>query len=162
MAVTLLQSTLLRDILPPYMIPDPSLLIVLFVSLSFPFGRGLVVSFFLGFLTDLLSGAPEGWNTLFAVCIFALNKGILSRILAKYSRSAFGLFLLDFILKLPYMLILATLFRFPIPSYDKLIRVWAGELFTSLVLMPFLFALLSASMGVQKVRLLKINKNKTR
>jgi rod shape-determining protein MreD len=81
MTATLLQSTLLRDLLPAYLVPDPLLLMVLFASLSFPFGRGLLVSFFLGLLTDLLSGAPQGWNALFALCIFTVNKGILARIL---------------------------------------------------------------------------------
>jgi rod shape-determining protein MreD len=162
MTATLLQSTLLRDVLPPYLVPDPALLLVLFASLSFPFGRGLIISFFLGLLTDLLSGAPLGWNALFALGVFAMNKGILARIFLKRSRSALGLFLLDFSMKLPYLAILDHLFGFAVPSYSRLFIIWSGELLASLLLMPFLFHLLSASLGFEKISFLQLKKNSAR
>jgi len=162
MTATLLQSTLLRHVLPAYLLPDSTLLLVLFASLFFPFGRGLIVSFLLGLLADLFSGAPEGWNTLFFLCVFLINRSILSRIFLKRSRSAIGLFLLDFALKLPYLAILSTLFRFPVPSVDRILAGWSGEWFTSLLLMPFLFRLLTETLGFQKIRFLTLQKNSAR
>ena len=160
MTTVLLQSTLLRD-LPPWMVPDLFLLMVLFVSLSFTFGVGIVLCFFLGLLWDLMSGAPEGWHTLFAVCIFSVNHIIEARLFVQRSRSSFGLFLLDFTLKLPYLLLLDTVFGFSLPSYDKLFAMWSGEFLTSLILMPFLFNFLTATMGVQRIRLLSMKKQRS-
>jgi rod shape-determining protein MreD len=158
MAAALLQSTVLRQVLPAPLFPDPTLLLVLFASLSFPFGRGIVACFFLGLMADLLSGAPEGWNTILALCLFAMNKSILAKIFLKRSRSALGLFLLDFALKLPYLWILSGLFRIRLPSYDRILILWSGELLSSLLLMPFLFRLLTASLGFQKISFLHTTK----
>jgi rod shape-determining protein MreD len=161
MAAALLQSTVLRQVLPAFLLPDSSLLLVLFASVSFPLGRGMVVCFCLGLMADLLSGAPEGWNTIFALCIFVVNKSILARIFLKRSRSALGLFLLDFSLKLPYVSILSGLFGFPLPSYDRILILWSGELLSSLLLMPFLFRLLTVTLGLQKISFLNIAKRST-
>jgi len=162
MCAALLQSTLLRDVLPPVLIPDPMLLLVLFASLRFPFGRGLVASFGLGLLADLLSGAPQGMNALFALCVFTVNKGILSRIFLKPSRSAAGLFLLDFSLKLPYRGLLDALFGIPTPSTSGLVLLWSGEMLTSLLLMPLFFRLLSASLGLETIRFVHPRKSGAR
>jgi rod shape-determining protein MreD len=146
----LLQTTVLRFGLPSYLLPDPILLLVLFVSLWFPPGRGLVTAFALGMLADLLSGAPEGWNILFAVSIFAVNRWIQDRIVLGRSRPTLGLFLLDFGLKFPYIVVTRTVsgigYSSEIPS------VWLGEILTSLLLLPLLFALLTRSLGLQPAR----------
>ena len=156
MAAFLLQTTLLRHVLPPFLVPDPTLLLVLFASIAFPFGRGLVASFLLGLFADMLSGAPEGWNALFAMCLFLINRSILERIFLKRSRSALGLFLLDFALKLPYLVLLTTLFGFPLPSPEWVLTIWAGEGITSLLLMPLLFRLLTEILGFQTFRWLTL------
>ena len=155
----LLQSTLLRAWMPAYLIPDLLLLLVLYVSLSLPFGRGIIVSFTLGFLADYLSGAPEGWHAPFFISIFAINKGIQSRIFLKGSRTPLGLFLFDFILKLPYLAILRIMFGFQLPPPGKLATVWLGEVFISLLLMPFIFFLLSKSLGVQRIRFMQVKRS---
>ena len=72
-AVTFLQCTLLRGLFPLDFVPDIILLFVLYTSLSFPYGSGLVLSFFLGLTGDLFSGAPEGWYTLYAIMLFMIH-----------------------------------------------------------------------------------------
>ena len=158
---SILQCTLLRSYLPPYFVPDPILLLVLYGSLSFPLGRGLAMSFALGLLADLMSGAPEGWNAMFAMTIFLLNKGIQARIYLKHSPTAFGLFTLDLALKLPYIVFVKTLLGFPHPPVRAYAFLWLGEFFSTLLLMPVLFYLLSKSMGNPGTRFLKTHKPHT-
>jgi rod shape-determining protein MreD len=152
MAAILLQATLLQHLLPACLIPDSTLLLVLFASVAFPFSRGLVASVLLGLLADLSSGAPEGWNTLLAICVFLLNRSILARIYVKPSRAALGLFLLDFALKLPYLFLLSTLFGFPHLSLHGVLYIWAGEWLASLLLMPLLFRRLTEILGIEKIQ----------
>jgi len=151
MTVAVLQSTLVLHIPPAFPVPDSTLLLVLFASLSLPFGRGLAVAFLLGLLADLHSGAPEGWNTLFALSVFLINRSILARIFVKRSRSTLGLFLLDFALKLPYLVLLSGLFGFPLPPLNGVLYTWSVEGFASLLLMPFLFRLLTEILGFQGI-----------
>jgi rod shape-determining protein MreD len=146
----LLQTTVLRFWLPSFLLPDPVLLVVLFVSLWFPAGRGLVTAFALGLLADLMCGAPEGWNALFTTSIFAVNRWVQGRVILGRSRPTLGLFLLDFGLKLPYILGSRALSGI---GYSREIpTVWLGEILTSLLLLPFLFALLSRSLSLQPAR----------
>jgi len=161
MTAALLQSTLFPHVLPASLIPDTALLLVLFASLSFPFGRGLIASFLLGLLNDLLSGAPQGWNTVFFLAVFLLNRSILARVFLRRSRTPFGLFLLDFFLKLPYLALLCALSVFTPPPLERVLAGWSGECLSSLVLMPVLFRLLAATLGFQKIRFLTVGKNGT-
>jgi len=151
----LLQSTVLQGFLPHYLIPDLGLLLVIYLSLFFPLGRGLVTSFILGLLADLTSGAPEGLNALFYMSVFAMNKAIQARIFLKHYGSTLGLFMLDFLLKLPFFLVLSPVFRSPIPYRGETASIWLGELLSTLLAMPFLFALLSRILGDQEIRLMQ-------
>lgn len=158
---SLLQITLLRNVLPSFLVPDPILLLVLYVSLSFPLGRGVAVCFSLGLLADLMSGAPEGWNAIFALMVFLTNKGIQARIYLKHSPTGFGLFLLDSVLKLPYIIFIKMILGFPLPPLRTCTIVWLGEFFSTLLLMPVLFYLLSKVLGYPGSRFLKAQKPHT-
>lgn len=162
MAVFLFQSTLLQHLLPAFLLPDPTLLLVLFASITFPFGSGLAASFLIGLLADLLSGSPEGWNTLFALCIFLVNRSILARVFVKRSRSTLGLFLLDVALKLPCLLLVSTLSGIPLPSPEWMVILWSGECVSSLLLMPVLFRLLTEVLGIPKIQWLTLKSTGTR
>ena len=152
---SLLQGTLLRTWLPPFFAPDPILLLVLYVSLALSFGRGLVLSFTLGLLADILSGAPQGWHALLALLWFVLNKWVLSRVYLKHSPTAFGLFFLDAVLKLLYTALFQLFLGSPLPGIREGISIWGGELFSSFLLMPVLFLLLSKSLGFPGTQFLK-------
>ena len=152
MGCLLLQSTVLRQCLPAWILPDPILLLVLYVSIWFPTGRGLLTSFALGLLADLLSGAPEGWNALFTTCVFALNRWVQARVFLGRSRSSLWLFLLDFGLKLPYIAVMQAFWG---ASFSrKIFPLWLGESLGSILALPVLFALLSRSLNAQRLRLL--------
>jgi len=99
---------------------------------------------------------------VFLLCVFLINRSILARIFLRRSRTAFGLFLLDFVLKLPYLAVLFSLFAFPPPPLNRVLLGWAGECMSSLLLMPILFRLLTATLGFQKIRFLTVGKNGTR
>ena len=150
LVMLILQSTLVQAVLPPYLLPDPILLLVLFLSVWFPTGRGLLTSFSLGLLADLMSGAPEGWNTFFAVMIFAMNRWIQGRVVLGRSQSTLSLFLLDFGLKLPYIFITRA---DSVMSFTRdILPVWLGEALASLLLMPVLFGVLSRSLVLQHAK----------
>ncbi len=153
-----LQSTFFRDLFPLDFVPDIMLLFVLYASLSFAFGRGLILCFLLGLIADLFSGAPSGWNALFVILYFILIKGIQARIFLKGLRGAFALLLLAFSLKLPYFVFLSTVFGFSFPCFKETILIWLGELFASLLLMPFLFYIISRSLGIQDLWILQNQK----
>lgn len=146
------QTTLLDALLPAFCLPDPLLLLVIYLSLFFPFGRGMLMSFALGLFGDLLSGAPQGMNALFFIVVFVLNKGVQARVFVKRSRSAYALFFLDFGLKLPYLMMLVVLFGYPFPHARDTGVLWLGETVASLALMPFLLPLLSRVLGSQGSR----------
>ena len=145
----LIQSTLLPALLPHYFIPDLALLLVLYLSLFFPVGRGLAASFILGLLADLMSGAPDGLNALFTMSVFTMNKTIQARIFLKHSEATLGLFLLDFAFKLPFFLIMSAVFNFSLPYSGETASVWLGELVSSFIAMPLLFGLLARVLGTQ-------------
>ncbi len=145
----LIQSTVLQAILPHYFIPDLTLLLVLYLSLFFPLGRGLAASFILGLLADLMSGAPDGLNALFAMSVFVINKTIQARIFLKHSEATFGLFLLDFAFKLPFFLAISFVFKFTLPYSVETASVWLGELVSTFIIMPPLFSLLARILGTQ-------------
>jgi len=153
-----LQSTFFRDLFLLDFVPDIMLLFALYASLSFPFGRGIILCFSLGLVADLFSGAPQGWNAFFYILLFVLIKGIQARIFLKGVRGAFALLLLAFSLKLPYFIFLTTVFGFSFPGFKETILIWLGELFASILLMPFLFYIISKSLGIQGLWLLQIQK----
>ena len=145
----LLQSTLLRVLLPPDFVPDVILLFVLYGSLLFPLGKGLLASFALGLLADLFSGAPEGLNALFAIVVFSLSKAVQARVFMRGSRAIWALMLLAFGLKIPYYALLYIAFGFHFPYARDAVLVWLGEFVSSLLLMPALFYVISKSLGLQ-------------
>lgn len=145
----LLQSTLLRALLPQSFVPDILLLFVLYVSLLFPFGKGLFLCFGLGLLADLLSGAPEGMNALFAIGLFALSKGIQARVFMKGFQATWGLVILAFVLKIPYYALLSVLFGLHLPLAKEATLLWLGEFVSSLLLMPPLFYVISRVLGIR-------------
>jgi rod shape-determining protein MreD len=144
-----LQSTLLRALLPPDFVPDVILLIVLYGSLLFPLGKGLLASFTLGLLADLFSGAPEGLNALFAIVVFSLSKAVQARVFMRGSRAIWTLLLLAFGLKIPYYALLYIVFGFHFPYARDAVLVWLGEFVSSLLLMPALFYMISRSLGLR-------------
>jgi rod shape-determining protein MreD len=149
MLTALLQSTLLRALFPQSFVPDVLLLLVLYGSLLFPFGKGLLLAFALGLLSDLFSGAPEGLNALFSITLFVMSKAIQARVFIKGFRAIWGLTVLAFFLKVPYYTLLSVLFglHFPTPAHGVLI--WVGEFVSSLFLMPVLFYVISRALGLQ-------------
>ena len=157
-AATFLQCTLLRGLFPLDFVPDIILLFVLYTSLSFPYGSGLVLAFSLGLTGDLFSGAPEGWYTLYAIVFFMIIKAIQARIFLRGLRGAFALLLLAFGLKLAYFLLLALVAGFCFPSFKDTVLIWLGELFSSLLLMPVIFYLVSRSLGVEGLWILQNQK----
>jgi len=148
----LLQSAVLAHCLPAVFLPDPILVLVLLVSLWFPVNRGVLTCFGLGLLADLLSGAPEGWTSLFAIGVFALNRWVQDRVSLGRSRSAIWLFLLDFALKLPYIAVHQAVSG--VSRSPKIVTLWLGESLSSLLLLPVLAALLSRSLNLRRTRLL--------
>jgi rod shape-determining protein MreD len=135
--------------LPPDFVPDIILLLVLFSSLLFPVGKGLVLGFSLGLLADLFSGAPEGLNALFAITLFILSKAVQARVFMRGSRAIWSLVLLAFGFKIPYYALMSFVFGFQFPYARDAILVWLGEFVASLVLMPALFYAVSKSLGLQ-------------
>ena len=149
MLAALLQSTLLRALLPPDFVPDIVLLLVLFTSLLFPVGKGLVLGFALGLLADLFSGAPEGMNALFAITLFALSKAVQARVFMRGSRAIWGLVPLAFGLKIPYYAFLSFVLGFQFPHARDAVLVWLGEYVSCLLMMTVLFYIVSKSLGLQ-------------
>jgi rod shape-determining protein MreD len=149
MLAALFQSTLLRALLPLDFVPDIILLLVLFSSLLFPVGKGLVLAFALGLLADLFSGAPEGLNALFAISLFAMSKAVQARVFMRGSRAIWGLVLLAFGLKIPYYALLSFVLGLHFPHARDAVLVWLGEFVASLLLMPVLFYAVSKSLGLQ-------------
>lgn len=145
----LLQTTLLCVLLPPDFVPDIILLFVLYGSLLFPIGKGLVLCFTLGLLADLFSGAPEGLNALFAILVFSLSKALQARVFIGGSRALWALLLLAFAAKIPYYALLYILFGFAFPYARDAVLVWLGEFLSSLLTMPLLFYVISKSLGLQ-------------
>ena len=149
MLAALLQSTLLRVFFPQSFVPDILLLLVLYGSLLFPFGKGLLLSFALGLLSDLHSGAPEGMNALFSITLFMMSKAVQARVFMKGFRAIWGLTILAFILKIPYYALLSVLFDLHFPPLEDAVLVWLGEFVSSLMLMPVLFYVVSKALGLQ-------------
>ena len=145
----LLQSTLLRALFPQSFVPDILLLLVLYGSLLFPFGKGLLLSFALGLLSDLFSGAPEGLNALFSITLFVMSKAIQARVFMKGFRAIWGLTILAFVLKVPYYALLSVLFGLHFPTAADGVLIWVGEFVSSLFLMPVLFYATSKALGLQ-------------
>jgi rod shape-determining protein MreD len=144
-----LQSTLIRALFPHSFVPDTLLLLVLYGSLLFPFGKGLLVAFALGLLSDLFSGAPEGLNALFSTTLFVMSKAIQARVFMKGFRAIWGLAILAFILKVPYYALLSVLFGLRFPTAADGVLIWVGEFVSSLFLMPLLFYAVSKALGLQ-------------
>jgi len=149
MVAALLQSTLLRALFPQSFVPDILLLLVLYGSLLFPFGKGLLLAFSLGLLSDLFSGAPEGLNTLFSITLFVMSKAIQARVFMKGFRAIWGLTILAFVLKIPYYALLSVLFGLHFPTAADGVLIWVGEFVSSLFLMPVLFYAVSKALGLQ-------------
>lgn len=149
MVGALLQSTLLRALLPQSFVPDILLLLVLYGSILFPFGKGLLLAFALGLLSDLFSGAPEGLNALFSITLFVVSRAIQARVFMKGFRAIWGLTILAFALKIPYHALLSVLFGLHFPSAADGVLIWLGEFISSLFLMPLLFYVVSKVLGVQ-------------
>ena len=149
MLAALLQSTLFRALFPQSFVPDILLLLVLYGSLLFPFGKGLVLSFTLGLLSDLFSGSPEGLNALFSILLFVVSKGIQARVFVKGFQAIWGLTILAFVLKIPYYALLALLFGLHFPTGREAVLIWMGEFVSSLLLMPPLFYAVSKALGLR-------------
>ena len=149
MVAALLESTLLRALFPQTFVPDILLLLVLYGSLLFPVGKGLLLSFVLGLFSDLLSGAPEGLNALFLISLFVMSKAIQARVFMKGFRAIWGLTILAFALKIPYYALLSVLFGLRFPTAADGVLIWVGEFVSSLFLMPLLFYVISRALGVQ-------------
>lgn len=145
----LVQSTLLRALLPQSFVPDVLLLLVLYGSLLFPKGKGLLLSFALGMLSDLFSGAPDGLNTLFSISLFGLSKAIQARVFMKGFQAVWGLAVLAFALKIPYYLLVSFLFGLHFPPPRVGVLIWMGEFVSSLLIMPLLFYIVSKAVGLQ-------------
>lgn len=145
----LLQSTLLRALFPQTFVPDVILLLVLYGSLLFPFGKGLVLSFALGLLSDLFSGAPDGMNALFSITLFVMSKALQARVFMKGFRAIWGLTILAFALKIPYYALLSVLVGLHFPTAKDAVLIWVGEFVSSLLLMPVLFYVVSKALGLQ-------------
>ncbi len=145
----LLQSTLLRALFPQSFVPDILLLLVLYGSLLFPWGKGLLLSFTLGLLSDLFSGAPDGMNALFSITLFVMSKAIQARVFMKGFRAIWGLTILAFALKVPYYALLSILFGLRFPTAADAVLIWVGEFVSSLFLMPVLFYVVSKALGLQ-------------
>jgi rod shape-determining protein MreD len=145
----LLQSTLFRALFPQSFVPDILLLLVLYGSLFFPFGKGLLLSFAMGLLGDLFSGAPEGLNALFSIALFVMSKAIQARVFMKGFRAVWGLTILAFALKIPYYALLSFLFGLRFPTAADGALIWVGEFVSSLFLMPLVFYALSKVLGIQ-------------
>ena len=149
MVAALLQSTLLRALFPQSFVPDIVLLLVLYGSLLFPFGKGLLLAFGLGLLSDLFSGAPEGLNALFSITLFVMSKAIQARVFVKGFRAIWGLTMLAFALKVPYYALMSVLFGLHFPTAADGVLIWVGEFVSSLFLMPVLFYVVSKALGFQ-------------
>jgi rod shape-determining protein MreD len=149
MVSALLQSTLLRTLFPQTFVPDILLLLVLYGSLLFPFGKGLLLAFALGLCSDLFSGAPEGLNALFSITLFVTSKAIQARFFMKGFRAIWGLTILAFALKVPYYALLSVLFGLHFPKAADGALIWVGEFVSSLLLMPVLFYVVSKALGFQ-------------
>ncbi len=145
----LLQSSLLSPLLPPGFVPDILLLLVLYGSLLFPWGKGLLLCFALGLLSDLFSGAPDGMNALFAITLFVMSKAIQARVFMRGFRAIWGLAVLAFALKIPYYALLSVLFRLRFPTPTDALLIWVGEFVSSMFLMPVVFYIVSKALGVQ-------------
>ena len=149
MLAALLQSTLLRAVLPQSFVPDILLLLVLYGSLLFPMGKGLLLCFALGLVSDLFSGAPEGLNALFSIILFVLSKAIQARVFMKGFQAVWGLTILAFVLKVPYYALLSILCGIHFPTAKDALLIWMGEFVSSLLLMPLLFYIVSRVLGLQ-------------
>jgi rod shape-determining protein MreD len=143
-----LQSTLLRLLLPQVFVPDIMLLLVLYTSLLFPSGKGLLLSFALGLLGDLFSGAPEGLNALFSITLFVLSKAIQARVFLKGIWATVWLLVLALGLKVPYYALLSVVCGVRFPSAADALFVWLGEFLASLLVMPALFYGVSKCLGL--------------
>jgi len=149
MVAALFQTTLLRALLPQSLVPDTLLLLVVYGSLLFPFGKGLLLAFALGLLSDLFSGAPEGLNALFSITLFVMSKAIQARVFMKGFRAIWGLTILAFVLKVPYYALLSALLGLHFPTAADGVLIWVGEFVSSLFLMPVLFYAVSKALGLQ-------------
>jgi rod shape-determining protein MreD len=144
----LLQSALLRAFLPHSLVPDLILLLVLCTSLLFPRGKGLLLSFALGLISDLFSGAPEGLNTMVSITLFATSKAVQARIFVKGFRAVWGLAILAFAIKIPYYALISLLSGLRLPAPKDALLIWLGELVSSFLLMPLVFYLFSRAVGL--------------
>ena len=124
-------------------------MLVLYGSLLFPFGKGLLLSFTLGMLSDLFSGAPEGLSALFSITLFVISKAVQARVFMKGFRAIWGLTILAFALKIPYYALLSVLFGLHFPLPKDAVLIWLGEFVSSLLLMPVLFYVVSKALGLQ-------------
>ncbi len=149
MLAALLQGTLFRALFPQSFVPDILLLLVLYSSLLHPMGKGLLLCFTLGMLSDLFSGAPEGLNALYAILLFALSKAIQARVFLKSFQAVWGLTILAFLLKVPYYALVSFLCGIRFPPAREAALIWMGEFASSLLLMPVLFYLVSKALGLQ-------------
>jgi len=143
----ILQSTMFRGGVLHAFTPDTTLLFVIYAATSLSFSRGLLLSFALGLLADLFSGAPEGWNTSYLTLIFMLGKGIQARVFFRGPRAAVGILLLALALKVPFFAILAPMARISFPIQKQTLGVWLGEITATLLLMPVVLYVLSRTMG---------------
>ncbi len=84
-ALLLVQSTL-RQMLPVVaLVPDPALLLVLYLGLTPRQSAwvGAILAIVLGYLTDLLGAAPKGLHALVYVLLFYLSRGAQVRLLTR-------------------------------------------------------------------------------
>jgi len=138
-----IQSTWLDFIAIFSVVPDISLLAVVYISFKSPGLQGQSLGFLAGLLQDGISAAPFGLNAFIKTSI-----GWLANLLS-------GKFYIDKVLmpaifgtvatlsKAFYLILLATIFPGKIISYDLLGRVLWIEVAYNTVIAPILFLLLS-------------------
>ena len=138
-----IQSTWLDYIALYSVVPDLSLLAIVYISFKSPGLQGQSLGFVAGLLQDGISAAPFGLNAFIKTSIgwlanllsgkFYIDKFLMPAIFGSIATLAKAL----------YLIILTTIFSGKILSYDLLNRVLWIEVAYNAVVAPVLFILLS-------------------
>ena len=136
-----LQTTLLTSLSIQRFRPDIVLILILYLSFSYPIASGGILAFFLGYLMDLFSGNPFGLYTFTRPFIFYVARLFKERL---YLEGVLSQFLLVFSLALAegilILILLSGLNPKPIgPLYSKLATVLLPQSFFTGLITPALF-----------------------
>jgi rod shape-determining protein MreD len=133
------QNTLFTGYFLQYFRPDCVLGVTLFSGFHLSRFPGLLLSFSLGYVADVLSGTPDGWNAFFMTLVFFLTHGLGSQIFLKGIWTRMVTVILFATLKGPCSLMVLKAAGYHVSLSLTLLFHWLGEALATVLFTLLLF-----------------------